>query len=211
MIEKLAASLGRNDEQPNIELAEELVRTKDRKGIAQIAKALHNGNAQIVSDAIKVLYEIAERDPSLVSDYTSDFISFLDSKNNRLVWGAMTALSRVASLNPAEIFNHVEKIISAYESGSVITIDTAITVFAEIAKADPVYEEKIFPLIIRHLASCRAKEVPQHAERAFVCITKRNEGEFTAVLNKRIGELSDSQKKRVDRILKLIKEERFTE
>jgi hypothetical protein len=37
MIERISSRLGRRDDDPNIELAEELAKRKDRKGIAEIA------------------------------------------------------------------------------------------------------------------------------------------------------------------------------
>lgn len=40
---KLASALGRNDEQPNVELAEALVAKPDRAAIAELAGALSAG------------------------------------------------------------------------------------------------------------------------------------------------------------------------
>ena len=65
MIEKLAFSLGRNDEELNIQLAKELAKTKNRKGIKEIVKGLENPKEQIANDCIKVLYETAYRETLL--------------------------------------------------------------------------------------------------------------------------------------------------
>ena len=202
MIERLAYSLGRNDEEPNIELANELAKTKNRKGIKEIADGLSSSKEQIANDCIKVLYEIAETAPELVSEYAGNFIQLLNSKNNRLVWGSMTALSKIVSLNPDEIFSNLDIIVRAYETGSVITVDNSISVFAELIKTDKKYEKKVFPIIIGHLEKCRPKEVGQHAERAFICITKNNSQKFKETLIKRRDSLTDAQKKRVDKLLK---------
>jgi len=202
MIEKLAYSLGRNDEEPNMELAKELAETKNKKGIKEIIDGLNNPKEQIANDCIKVLYEIAEIEPELISEYAGNFIRLLKSKNNRLIWGSMTALSKIASLNPDEIFKNLDIIVKAYRSGSVITVDNSISVFAELVKADKKYEKKIFPIIIEHLEKCRPKEVGQHAERAFVCIDKHNSQKFKETLLKRRESLTDAQKKRVDKLLR---------
>ena len=92
VIDKLACSLGRNDEIPNQELAKELCRTKDSESIKELVQCLFNGTTAIKNDSIKVLYEIGEAQPELISSYVDDFITLLNSKNNRLVWGSMTAL-----------------------------------------------------------------------------------------------------------------------
>ena len=201
MIEKLAYSLGRNDEEPNIELTKELVKTKNKKGIKEIVDGLTNPKEQIANDCVKVLYEIAGISPELVSEYTGNFITLLKSRNNRLIWGSMTVLSKTVSLNPGEVFKNLDIIVNAYEKGSTITRDNSISVFAELVKADKKYADKVYPIILRHLEKCRPKEVGQHAERAFVCINKNNSQKYKEVLLKRRESLTDAQKKRVDKLL----------
>ena len=201
MLEKLAYSLGRNDEEPNIELAKELAKTKNKKGIKEIVDGLNNQTEQLANDCIKVLYEVAETSPDLISEYVSNFIQLLKSRNNRLVWGSMTVLSKIAQLKPDEIFKNLDIVLKAYEKGSVITVDNSISVFAGLVKADTQYEKTVFPIIIAHLEKCRPKEVGQHAERAFICINKNNSLLFKKVLLKRRESLTDAQKKRVDALL----------
>ena len=204
MLEKLAYSLGRNDEEPNIELAKELAKTKNKKGILEIVDGLNNTKTQIANDCIKVLYEICEIEPELISEYIGNFIQLLKSGNNRLVWGSMTALSKIVSLNPNEAYKNLDIIVNAYEKGSVITVDNSISVFAELAKADKKYEKKVFPIIIEHLEKCRPQQVAQHAERAFACINKNNSQQYKETLLKRLGSLNESQKKRVEKLLKKV-------
>ena len=202
MLEKLAYSLGRNDEEPNTELAKELVKTKNKKGIKEIIDGLNNPKEQIANDCIKVLYEIGELEPQFIAEYAHEFTQSLMSKNNRIVWGSMTALSKIVSCNPGEVFANLDIIKKAYEKGSVITVDHSISVFAELSKADKKYEKKVFPIILEHLKKCRAKEVAQHAERAFVCVNKNNAPEFKETLLNRLNALTAPQKKRVEKLIK---------
>lgn len=204
MIEKVAYNLGRNDEEPNINLAIELCNTKDLDGIKEIVTGLKSEKEQIANDCIKVLYEIGERSPELIVDYVLNFIQLLKSKNNRLIWGSMTALSKITALKPKEVFENIEIVIKAYEIGSVITRDNSISVFAELVKADKKYEKVMFRKIIQHLETCRPKELGQHAERAFICVNELNAKEFIDVLLKRRECLIDAQKKRIDKLIKKI-------
>lgn len=201
MIERLATNLGRNDEEPNIELAEELVKNEDAEGIKEIVGGLTQKKA-IANDSIKVLYEIGERNPKLIRDYADDFLNLLTSSNNRLVWGAMTALNTIAEEVPSAIFTQIDKVISAYKNGSVITIDNSMSVFAKVCMADKRYEVAIFPMLLEHLRTCRTKEIPQHAERISICINSDNKTEFLKVLEERKDELSISQLKRVQKLIK---------
>ena len=50
---KLASALGRNDERPNVELAEALVAKPDKAAIAELATLLTSGSAAQQDDAIR--------------------------------------------------------------------------------------------------------------------------------------------------------------
>ena len=112
----------------------------------------------------------------------------------------MTALACVAQVNPNALYRRLPEIIDAYKKGSVITIDNSISVFAWLCKASEECQATVFPLLIDHLATCRAKEIPQHAERMAVCIDQNNKGAFLEVINTRENELSDSQKSRLAKL-----------
>jgi hypothetical protein len=202
MIELLACRLGRNDETPNIELAQKLCDSMDKKGLHELVEGLKSGEQAVANDCIKVLYEIGQRKPELIADFVDVFIVALLGKNNRVVWGSMTALVYIAPIRSEVIFNRLPEIVAAYKKGSVITVDNSISVFAQLCKANSNYSAKIFPLLLEHLANCRAKEIPQHAERMAVCINSCNKEAFIEALDARAGELSASQK---SRILKLKK------
>ena len=204
MIERTAFGLGRNDEEPNIALAEELCRNRDLAGIAEISAGLDSRETRLANDCIKVLYEIAARDPELVTDDTEKFLSLLRSPNNRLVWGAMTALTFVTRLRPQVVFGSLDSVLEAFEAGSVIARDNAVSVLAELARADSRYADAVFPILLSHLASCRSKEVPQHAERVSVCINQKNFRPFAEVLENRKPDLSPAQAKRVERMTKKV-------
>ena len=156
----------------------------------------------MANDCIKVLYGIGQRKPELIADYTDDFITALSDKNNRIVWGSMMALAFVTPLKPEAVFARLPEIITAYKKGSVITVDNSISVFAQLCKANSDYQATVFPLLLDHLAQCRAKEIPQHAERIAVCIDASNKKAFLNVLEARANELSESQNSRIAKLKK---------
>ena len=202
MIERLACKQGRNDEIPNIELAEQLCQDSDAKGIKEIVDGFNGNDKAVANDCIKVLYEIGERNPVLICDYANDFISGLHSKNNRLVWGCMTALAKIARFSAQPIYEKLEAVISAYENGSVITRDNSISVFAELCKASDSYAKTVLPILLKHLQECKPKEVAQHAERCSICFDNKNAKGFMEVLEKRNPHLASSQQARVNKLLK---------
>ena len=202
IITSLASSLGRRDEVPNQELARALAAKKDKAGIREIAENLWNKDKNIQADCIKVLYEIGYLEPKLVADYAGDFVRLLKSRNNRLVWGGMTALAEVAKANPDAVFKHLDEIKKAKETGSVITVDNAISTLAWTAAANKKYNEAILPYLLRHLSSCRPKEVPQHSEKTLPAVNSSNKADFIKVLEKRMEDLSGSGLARVKKVIK---------
>jgi hypothetical protein len=197
MLELLACRLDRNDETPNIELAQKLCDSNDKQGIQEIVSGLKSKEQAVANDCIKVLYEIGQRKPELIADFVNDFILGLSDKNNRIAWGSMRALAYIAPIKPDIIFSHLSEIVAVYKKGSVITVDSSISVFAYLCRANNAYQVQVFPILLEHLASCRAKEIPQHAERMAICINSDNKEVFIKALDARASELSVSQNSRL--------------
>ena len=176
----------------------------DKDGIDEIAEGFKSSDQAVANDCVKVLYEIGQRNPKLIADYTGDFITALSCKNNRLIWGSMKALAFTAPIKPETIYSRLPEILAAYQKGSVITVDNCISVLAHLCKAGVGYSKKILLVLLDHLAKCRAKEIPQHAERMAVCIDSGSKVAFVSVLLSRAGELTEAQYKRVKRLIGII-------
>lgn len=211
MIERLAGAQGSNSETINIALANELVATSDTVSIKELIGHLTDKDKTLASDCVKVLYEVGKINPVLIAEYFDDFLLLLKSKNNRLVWGAMMALSQIAKLNPEKADDSFSDIVSAYKSGSVITVDYAISMFAEISNIGGRRSRAAYDMIIGHLSSCRPKEVPQHAERAWCCITPENAEPFKSVLESRMEQMTENQQKRLKRLFTKIEKKAYAE
>ncbi len=206
VLNKIAHFQNRRDAVPNQELAKTLVTAKDRAGIQEIAENLWNENSRIQSDCIKVLYEIGYLDETLIVDYVEDFIKLLGNRQNRLVWGGMMALSTIAVIKADQLYAHLDMIQGAMENGSVITVDGAVKTLAGIASASDGYCEEIYPYLLDHLATCRPKDLPQHAEKTIVAVHAENKAAFLALLEKRIGDMSVSQEKRIKKLMRQVEQ-----
>lgn len=202
VIDRLSSSLGRKDQEPNKELAQELCEKRDEESIAQLVANLSNSDKRIQSDCIAVMEYIGYSNPELIAQYVDTFLQIVTSKNNRMVWGAMIALSTITLEKADDVFNNIDIIFTAIEHGSVITIDNGISVIAKVASANETYEKKLVPWLLEHLSLCRTKEVGQHAEKSIIAMNERNKEQFIQILSKRMEELSSSQKTRVRKVLK---------
>jgi hypothetical protein len=152
ILNKIATALGRRDEVPNQQLAKQIATKNDASAVKELVENLHNKSKDIQHDCIKVIYEIGELKPALISSYTKEFIALLEHKNNRLQWGAMHALDAIATENPKLIYSSLNKIIASAEKGSVITRDHAVNILIKLASVKA-YAADAFSLLNEQLIS----------------------------------------------------------
>jgi hypothetical protein len=203
LLKRLAYLQTRRDRTPNLDLARDLVARNDKAGIREIAENMWNENKNIHWDCVHVMYEIGVIEPNLIAQYAEDFLKLLKSRHNNMIWGAMTALAEIAKVKPDFIFKHVDEIKKAKEAGSVITIDNSISALAHTAASNEDYNKAIFPYLLKHLSTCRPKEVPQHAERTLPAVNEFNKDDFIKVLKKRNDDLSGAAFTRLGKIIRL--------
>jgi hypothetical protein len=198
----LASAQGRKDEEPNKELARELVARNDTEGIQEVAENLRNEDRRVRTDCLSVLEQVGLLDPAMIEDYAGDFIELLFSRDNRLVWAAMIDLALVADRKPDEIFARYHEIVPVIEEGSVITRDNGIKVLAKVAAARPDYGQVIMPYLLEQLGSCRTKSVPQYGESIRVAVGSEYQEQYLGILEGRLDQLSAAQQRRVKRLRK---------
>ena len=201
-IHRIAHFQGRRDEAPNRRLARDLAARKDERGIREIVQGLSHSHPGVQADCVKVLYEIGYLDPKLVAGYVRDFLGLLTSRNNRLVWGGMTAPSTVAGLRPKEIYDQRREILQVMAGGSVITVDAGVQTLAVAAVTSPGRRRGLLPHLVKHLARCRPKDVPQHSEKILRAVDHASKAAFLRAVERRLPELTSAQQIRVRRVIR---------
>lgn len=202
LISKLASSLGRRDEEPNILLAAEIVRKNQPAAIRELVASLESRNAHIQNDCIKVLYEVGSRKPKLIAPYANTFLGLLEHKNNRLQWGGMTALASIAGENPKWTYDSIPIILKAAEKGSVITRDNAVKILISLA-TQKLYLSRVFPLLMEQLLGSPTNQLPMYAENILPLVGAGQKAVFIKTLQSRLPEVEQESKKR--RLEKLIR------
>ncbi|REK74785.1 hypothetical protein [Paenibacillus paeoniae] len=202
IIDKLATLLNRKDEAPNQELARDIAEREDREAVREHIDHLSNQDKNIQSDCIKVLYEIGHLNPSLVAEYSNEFVALLDHRNNRLVWGAMTALDAIILENPEVIYAALEKIVDHTDKGSVITKDHGVNILIKLCSVQP-YADHAFALLIEQLKRCPTNQLPMYAENAISIVNDQNKALFTKTLISRLDDIEkETKRKRVEKVIK---------
>lgn len=206
VLERLSSSVNRNDEEPNQALAVRIIATGDEKAITELVDNLRNQDKNIQSDCIKVLYEIGNKKPELISAHREAFSSLLKSKNNRLVWGALSALDKICNLYPDKIYEDLPQILDAAERGSVISKDHAVNILIKLA-GNKQYHDEASILLLGQLSACPPNQLPMYAESAMVVLSDDYKTGFLQILQSRLTEFEkESKRKRVEKVIEMIKQ-----
>lgn len=201
IITKLTSSLGRRDEIPNQQLAKEIVSENNKNAISELVDTLKNKDKAIQNDCIKVLYEIGDSKPELISKYADTFISFLSHKNNRLQWGAMIALNTIALEAPKIIFSNITHILAVADKGSVITKDNTVKLLVKLCSIKE-YSEDAFFLLNEQLLQSPLNQFPMYAELSFTIADKQTAPVLIKTLKSRLPMIEkESKRKRVEKVI----------
>jgi hypothetical protein len=202
VINKLACSLDRRDEQPNKDLAERIAAANDKKAVTELVENLHNKNKNIQGDCIKVLDEIGKLKPKLVTPYINELVALLDDKNNRLQWGAMAALDNITLENPKVIYSNLGKIIAAADAGTVITNDHCVGILVKLCMLKE-YIKSVFPLLNERVLKSPENQWPTYAERALTVVDEKHKPMFIKTITSRLDEIqTETKRRRVEKVLK---------
>lgn len=202
VLDRLASSLGRRDEAPNVALARDLATAKDGKAIVVLAGAILSAKTPVRHDAVKTLYEIGAIDPSLIAPHADAFLAALKGKDNRMIWGALTALDALAAIRPEFIAANLPAILDAADRSSVIAKDKAVSMLATLASQLPPFEVA-WRRLIAILHSSADNQTPMYAEAALRAAPVNNPGELAAVVRERAESIAQPAKKaRLEKVLR---------
>ena len=202
VIGKLATSLGRRDENPNIDLAKQIAAANNKKAIAELVGHLNDKNKDIRHDCIKTIYETGYIKPQLISSHVDEYIKQLHSKSNRMQWGAMTALSSIVKEKPKELYKALPALIDIANKGSVITKDHYVNILVGLC-SDKNYYTKTFPLLLEQLLKSATNQLPKYAEQTSAVVAEKDKTSLIKTLNSRVDDVETPTKKaRLEKVIK---------
>ncbi len=203
---RLACSLGRRDEAPNIELANTISKSNDRNAVVALVGLIESGTKPVRSNAIKVLYEIGERNPGLIAGFVKEFVAASLCKDNRLVWGALTALDAIAKEDPKSVYANLDQILDAAHKGSVIAKDHAVNILIKRASKKQ-YSALCCNRLLQQLSEAANNQFPMYCERAAGVLSQElYRARFAKLMSDRINRLEkESQKRRIQKVLSRMK------
>jgi len=202
LVEKLASSLDRNDEQPNIDLAVELSKKQDLSSeVLELLGIVNHGTKEQRHDAIKVLYELANIRPDVFGDKFEFVFDLLETKDNRLLWGTLALLAKICHSNLEKTFSHLPQILAAAERGSVIAKDNAFDILLQLSSAMG-HSSEVQQNIISFLENAAPNQLPMYAEKAATALVQSNNADIVHALIGRLDHmLTDAKRGRLEKAI----------
>lgn len=194
VVNSLASSLGRRDQEPNIAVGTALAERPDPMAVQELVLALAGDDGKLAGDASKALEELALRDPAQLAPHAAAIAGHLQSRNNRVVWGVATVLRPLAIAFPSAVAPHVGALMEGVSTGSVITQDHGVGALAATG------DRAAMNFLLDHLRTCGHTHVALRAERVAPYVGDRAR-EFRDSVESRIPELTNSAAKRVRGLL----------
>jgi hypothetical protein len=202
VLDRLASALRRNDEAPNVELAERIAASGDASAVTELAAALAGKGRAIANDAIKALYEIGERRPELIAPHAGAFFDALESRNNRLVWGALSALAAITATQPNVIAARLPEILDAADRSSVIAKDKTVAMLATLAER-PDVAPAAWDLLLGTLRTSAVNQTPMYAEQALRAAAANDPAALSEVVRHRLADIDRPAKRvRLEKVLR---------
>ena len=199
---KLASSVNRRDEAPNVKLAEEIAAKNDTAAVQELINNLHHAAKAIRHDSIKVLYETGNRKPELIAAYHAHFLELIASHDNRMIWGAMAALDSMVAVVHGAIGRKLYNIAHAANNGSVITRDHAVSIFIKLSSISR-NAKTAFNLLLEQLTSCPVNQLPMYAEKSLLLTSEKQRASLVAILKSRLHEMdTESKRRRLQAVVK---------
>lgn len=205
VLQQIASASGQKTQTANTQLAQKIVANNDREAIKELVVNLQNKQKAIAHDCIKVLYEAGTEKPALLEPYIDEFLSLLQSKDNRMQWGAMTAIDTITALQPAPVFKNLKAIIAVAKSGSVITRDHCVAILVKLAAISK-YKPIACNYLLEELNTAPTNQLPMYAEQILPVASGEYAAAFKKLLSLRLEEIEkESKQKRVVKVIAKLK------
>ena len=201
IVQRLASSLNRRDEQPNIELAVELAQSGDPQPLDELFNITNCASKPLRHDALKTLYETALRNPQMLLAYKQQFVDLLSSSDNRMIWGTIQALDVLTRLAPDFIVSKLDLILDAADRSSVVAKDKTMSILSKLNDFQK-FSEQITPIFLMRLKHSAPNQFPMYAELAAATMPETAVSQLIQIIKERQKSIaSPAKQKRLNKIL----------
>ncbi|MBM4280184.1 MAG: hypothetical protein FJ137_05310 [Deltaproteobacteria bacterium] len=202
LLARLAISVGRTDEMPNLELAADIVFADDADAVSVLIAVIERHDDVHAPDAARVVAEVGTRAPELLLGHAERLIEMIDATRREMLQFTMLALSPVASkhaeaLWPSrDLFWHA---LADLTQPAELAQAGAVRLLAALCAAGPDYARTLAGGLVDLLGKCMPRDVAFFAESVLPALGAAHSHRAKPVLDRRLKELTPAEVARLRR------------
>lgn len=202
VLSRLAVSVGRYDEMPNLELAADIVFADDTDAISVLVAVIERHDDIHAPDAARVIAEVGNRAPDLLLAHADRLVDLIDAARTEMLPFTMLALSPVAP-RYAEILWPSRDLfwsaLSDLNTPAELAQGGAVRLLSAMCAANPDYARTLAGGLVDLLGKCMPKDVAFFAESVLPALGPAHSHRAKPVLDRRLKELTPAEVARLRR------------
>jgi hypothetical protein len=202
---RLAVSMSRSDEMPNLELAAEIVENGDDDAVGILVSVFERHDDAHAPDAARVLFEVGGRAPELLQMHAERLISLCDASQKEMLPYTMYALAPVAHLHAEALWEMRDLFWSALADltqPADMAQAGAVRLLSALCAAGPDFARTLAGGLVDLLGKCMPKDVAFFAESVLPALGTAHSHRAKPVLDRRMKELTPAEVARLRRAVR---------
>jgi hypothetical protein len=205
LLSRLAVSMQRTDEMPNLELAAELVITEDTEAVKLLIAVLERHDLEHAPDAARVLCEVGTRAPEMLLKHVDKLLALCDESQREVLPYTMYAISPVAHRHAETLWDMRDLFWSALADLTQPTDMAqagAVRLLSSLCAAGADYARTLAGGLVDLLGKCMPKDVAFFAESVLPALGTAHSHRAKPVLDRRMKELTPAEVARLRRAVR---------
>jgi hypothetical protein len=202
LLARLAVSVGRSDEMPNLELAADIVFADDADAVSTLISVIERHDDVHAPDAARVVAEVGTRAPELVAAHAERLIELIDATRREMLPFTMLALSPVASKHAEALWPSRDlfwQALADLTQPAELAQAGAVRLLASLCAAGPDYARTLAGGLVDLLGKCMPRDVAFFAESVLPALGAAHSHRAKPVLDRRLKELTPAEIARLRR------------
>lgn len=202
LLARLAVSVGRSDEMPNLELAADMVFADDTDAVSALIAVIERHDDFHAPDAARVIAEVGTRAPDLLLAHADRLVEMIDVTQKDMLPFTMLALSPVANRHAEALWGSRDlfwQALADLTQPADLAQAGAVKLLASLCAAGPDYARTLAGGLVDLLGKCMPKDVAFFAESVLPALGAAHSHRAKPVLDRRLKELTPAEVARLRR------------
>lgn len=205
LLSRLAVSVQRLDDVPNLELAADIVQCDDGEALRILVSVIERHDDHHAPDAARVIFEVGTRAPHLVQPLADRLTAMCEESQKEMLPYTMYALSPIGHLQAESLWDMRDLFWSALTDLTLpasMAQAGAVRLLSALCAAGPDYARTLAGGLVDLLGKCMPKDVAFFAESVLPALGTAHSHRAKPVLDRRLKELMPAEVARLRRAVR---------